>query len=120
MADHQSSQESSEQKEFPYYLEEAFSDGNNISEKEQFQALLLQVGALLMNKIDAKRVTLPMVMDKELKAKTSSSKIKEPKSKQNSVLFVRGTHDNEASTSKASVIQANKQPTLPRRAYKKK
>ena len=122
LADHQSSQESSEQNECPYYSKEEFFDGNNISEKdlEQVQALLLRVRALLMNKTDAKRVTLPMVMDKDLEAKTSSSKIKEPESKQNSVLFVRGTHDNEASTSKASVIQANKQPTLPRRAYKQK
>ena len=31
LADHQSSQESSEQKEFPCYLKEEFSDGNNIS-----------------------------------------------------------------------------------------
>ena len=72
-----------------------------------------------MNKTDAKRVTLPMVMDR-LKAETTSSKIKEQEPRPNSVLFVRRTHNNEASTSKASVIQANKHPTLPRRAYKQK
>ena len=45
LANHQSSQESSEKKEFPYYLKEEFSDRNNISEKdlEQVQALLLRV-----------------------------------------------------------------------------
>ena len=44
-ADHQSRQESSAQKERPYYSTDEFSDGNNISEidLEQVQALLLKV-----------------------------------------------------------------------------
>ena len=111
MADHHSSQESSKQKEFPNYLRDEFSDGNNISERdlEQVQALLFQVRALLMNKTDAKRVTLPMVMDR-LKAETTFSKIKQPDPRPKSVLFVKRTHDHEASTSKASVFPAHKQP----------
>ena len=54
-------------------------------------------------------------MDQELKVQTPSITIKEQDSK--SVLFVKGTHDHEASTSKASVLPAHTQQMLPHKAW---
>ena len=69
-----------------------------------------------MNKTDAKRVTLPLVMDR-LKAENTSSKIKEQEPRPKSVLFIKGTHDHEASTSKASVFPTHTQKTLPSKVW---
>ena len=55
---------------------------------------------------DNKRVTLPMVME------TSKAQTIEQESEQKSVLFIKGTHDHEASTSNASVLPATNKAVL--------
>ena len=48
LADHQSSQEKSQQREFLYYLEEEFSDGDNIVSEEDLE----RVRALLLHRLE--------------------------------------------------------------------